>query len=294
MSRDTQTESVSPEMQSDSESVSMVSQLREFARNYEFITGGLYLYTIVLILFLWAPLVVVVFLSFASNPTAVFPFEGFTLEHFQATALNEAVLLSGFTSIQVAFVSASIATVLGVLASFGVVRIQFRFKNLFVTVGLLPMIIPGVIFGTSFFIFFNTFFDNSTGFLPLVLAHSAYGFPFVLLAVLARLYTFDESLEECARDLGATPLETFRDITFPIIRPAIGAGFLFAFIRSFEDFTRALFISGQLDILTIEMFSLINQGGTIPMNVVSTIILIGVTVVLVIVMSLGDVVRYVS
>ncbi len=270
------------------------TRIREFVTERDFVADGLYLYTVLLVLFLWVPLVIIIFLSFAENPTAVFPFEGFTLKHFGATAVNEKLIRSTFTSVQLAAVSASVATVLGVLASFGVVRYEFRFKNLFVTAGLLPMIVPGVVFGTSFFIFFNTLLSDSTGFLPLVIAHSAYGFPFVLLAVLTRLYAFDESLEECARDLGATVPETFRDITFPIIRPAVAAGFLFAFIRSFEDYTRALFISGQLDVLTIEMFSLINQGGTIAMNVVSTIILVLVTVVLAVAMKLGDVVDHVT
>lgn len=294
MSGDATTEAVGRDTTSRSRIEGFVARVEDTVREYDFLAGGLYLYTALLVLFLWAPLVVVVFLSFAENPTAVFPFEGFTLEHFGATALNEKLILSAFTSFQIAVVSASIATVLGVLASFGVVRYDFRFKSLFVTIGILPMIIPGVIFGTSFFIFFNSLVDDSTGFFPLVLAHSAYGFPFVLLAVLARLYTFDESLEECARDLGATPFETFRDITFPIIRPAIGAGFLFAFIRSFEDFTRALFISGQVDVITIEMFSLMNQGGTIPMNVVSTIILVAVAAVLVVAMNLGNIVDHVT
>ncbi|WP_256301592.1 ABC transporter permease [Haloarchaeobius salinus] len=257
-------------------------------------TGLFYAYTILLVLFLWLPLGVVIFLSFAENASNVFPFQGFTLEHFTATAVNASLLEAAFMSIQVAVLSASIATVLGILASFGIVRYDFRFKSLFMTSSLLPLIIPGVIFGTSFFIFFNTLLGDSTGFFPLVLAHSAYGFPFALLAVLSRLHTFDESLEESARDLGASVPETFWEITFPIIRPAIAAGFLFAFIRSFEDYTRALFVSGQIDVLTIEMFSLINQGGTIAMNVVSTIILIVSIIGLMAAMFLGDVVDHVT
>jgi len=270
------------------------ARLDEAIREHNLTSRLFYSYTVLLVLFLWLPLVIVVFLSFAENPTAVFPFEGFTFEHFTATAANENLIESAFVSLQVATVSATLATMLGVLASFGIARYDFRLKGLFVTSSILPLIIPGVIFGTSFFIFFDTLLDSGTGFVPLVLAHSAYGFPFALLAVLSRLYTFDESLEEGARDLGATVPETFWDITFPIIRPAIAAGFLFAFIRSFEDFTRALFISGQLDVLTIEMFSLINQGGTVPMNVVSTLILAVVTVAVLVAMSIGNVVGHVT
>lgn len=271
-----------------------VSRVGTVIRDHNLTSWVFLLYTVGVVLFLWVPLIVVVFLAFAENPTNIFPFQGFTLEHFAATALNQSLIESAWVSIQVATVAASLATVLGVLASFGIVRYDFRFKNLFLTSSLLPLIIPGVIFGASFFIFFNTVVGDSTGFIPLVLAHSAYGFPFALLAVLSRLHTFDESLEESARDLGATVPESFRDITFPIIRPAIAAGFLFAFIRSFEDYTRALFVSGQLDVITIEMFSLINRGGTIPMNVVSTIILTVAAVGILVAMFVGDLVDHVA
>ena len=269
-------------------------RLRERLDADSLVTNGFYLYTALLVLFLWTPLLIVVFLSFAENSTAIFPFEGFTLRHYAATALNERLIEAALMSIQIATVSASGATVLGVLASFGIVRYKFRFKGAFVTAGLLPLVIPGVIFGASLLIFYNTILDSSTGFWPLVLAHSVYGFPFVMLAVLSRLYTFDESLEESARDLGADLPRAFWDITFPIIRPAIGAGFLFAWIRSFEDFMRALFISGTLNVLTIEMFSLIRFGRTAPINVVSSIIFVLIAVVLVVAMRLGNVVDYVS
>lgn len=259
---------------------------------YALFTRGLYLYTALLVLFLWTPLVVVVFLSFAQNPFSIFPFEGFTLEHYAATALNERLVRTAGTSAQIATISATFATVIGVLASFGIVRYQFAFRRLFLTVGLLPLIIPGVVFGASFFIFFNTFVDNSTGFWPVVIAHTAYGFPFVLLAVMSRLVTFDRSLEECARDLGADVPQTFRDVTFPIIRPAIVAGFLFAWIRSFEDFMRALFVSGTMNVLTIEMFSLINFGRTVPVNVVSTIIFFLVAVVILLALNANRLVAF--
>lgn len=271
---------------------SLVSSLTALDTRFELFSRGLYIYTALLVLFLWAPLVVVVFLSFAVNPTSVFPFEGFTLGHYAATALNARLLRTAGTSAQIATISASFATVIGVLASFGIVRYRFAFRRLFLTVGLLPLIIPGVVFGASFFIFFNTFVDNSTGFWPVVIAHTAYGFPFVLLAVMSRLVTFDRSLEECARDLGADVSQAFWDVTFPLIRPAIIAGFLFAWIRSFEDFMRALFISGTMNVLTIEMFSLINFGQVIPMNVVSTIIFVLVAVGLVVAMYAGRVVEF--
>lgn len=268
--------------------------LTELNNRFALLRKGFYVYTAAMIVFLWIPLLVVVYLSFSVNPTGVFPFRGLTLGHYASTAVNEALLRAAMTSIQIATISATFATTLGVLASFGVVRYQFRVRRLFVTVGLLPMIIPGVVFGASFYIFFNTFIKNSTGFWPVVFAHTAYGFPFVLLAVMSRLFNFDRSLEECARDLGADVPATFRDVTFPLIRPAIIAGFLFAWIRSFEDYMRVLFIAGPMNVMTTEMYSLIHFGRVVPMNVVSTIIFVLVAVVLILAMNAGNVADYVT
>ena len=106
--------------------------------------------------------------------------------------------------------------------------------------------------------------------------------------------TFDESLEEAARDLGAGPLETFRDVTLPIVAPAVGAGFLFAWIRSFEDFIRAFFVKGTMDVLTTAMFSMIKYGAAPKMNAISSFIVFVIAVVLAVAMNLGNVTGYVA
>lgn len=144
-------------------------------------------------------------------------------------------------------------------------------------------------------IYFRTLLDLTPGFLTVVLTHSVYGFPFVLLVVTARLYTFDRSLEEAARDLGADPITTFRDVTLPIIAPAVGAGFLFAWIRSFEDYIRALFLTGPTtDVLTIWMFSRIKQLDAPELNAVSSLIVFFVAIALAVAMNVGNVTGYVA
>ena len=129
----------------------------------------------------------------------------------------------------------------------------------------------------------------------MVLAHSLYGLPFVLLIVSARLYTFDESLEEAARDLGADPFTTFRDITLPMIAPAVGAGFLFAWIRSFEDFIRALFLTNiNAPVITQWMFQQIEELNAPKLNPVATMIVAIIAVALAIAMNVGNVTGYVA
>lgn len=256
--------------------------------------GGLYLTAGLLLVFLWIPLFVMITLSFMENASTLFPFEGFTLAHYAATFTDAGLMGSLWHSVQIATLAATIATVLGVLASFALARFSFHLKEVYRTFGILPMVIPGVVLGIALLIYFRTLLGLTPGFHTIVLTHSIYGFPFVLLMVTARLYTFDRSLEEAARDLGAGPIETFRDVTLPIVAPAIGAGFLFAWIRSFEDFIRAFFVRGTMDILTTTMFSMIKYGTAPKMNAISSFIVLVIGVVLAIAMNVGNVPGYIT
>lgn len=256
--------------------------------------GVLYLTVIAVLVFLWIPLTVMGILSFTVNASTFFPFQGFTLAHYAATFSDGGLMLALFNSVQIATLSAVIATVLGVLASFALARYGFPFKEVYRTFGILPMIIPGVVLGIALLMYFQTLLGLVPGFLTVVLTHSVYGFPFVLLIVTARLYTFDEALEEAARDLGADPLTTFRDITLPVIGPAIGAGFLFAWIRSFEDFIRVHFVKGTFDVLTTSMFGMIKHGAAPKMNAISSFIVFVIAVVLAVAMNVGNVTKYVA
>ena len=259
--------------------------------------GGLYGFAVVMMLFLWLPLLVIIFLSFVESPSVVSP-GGFTLSNYGGLAGDASLHSSVVTSFAIATLSAIIATVLGVLASFALTRYRFKFRELYRTFGIIPMIVPGVILGVGLRFYFQEMPGVDPSFLGTVLTHSLYGIPFVLLIVTARLYTFDETLEEAARDLGADPLTTFRDVTFPVIAPAIGAGFLFAWVRSFEDFIRALFVSGiSTTPLTQWMFGKITKASAenlLTLNAVSTLVVLGIAVALAIAMNVGNVSGYVA
>ncbi len=263
----------------------------------QLLQAGLYGFAGLMLLFLWVPLLFIGFLSFVESPTLL-PFEGFTLENYQGLAGNETLRSSVLTSFSIATLSAVIATVLGVLASFAITRYRFPLRELYRTFGIVPMIVPGVILGVGLRFYFQLVIDIGPSFFATVLTHSLYGLPFVLLIVTARLYTFDESLEEAARDLGADPLTTFRDVTLPIIAPAVGAGFLFAWVRSFEDYIRALFVSGiDTTPLTEWMFGKITKASAdnlLTLNAVSTLVVLAIAVALAVAMNLGNVTGYVA
>ena len=255
-----------------------------------------------LLVFLWIPLAVMIFLSFAENASTLFPFEGWTLVHYQATFADGTLITSVLNSVQIATYAATIATVIGVLMSFALARYVFPLKQTFRTFGILPMVIPGVVLGIALLIYYRTLLSELPvigdafvpGFWTVVITHSVYGIPFVVLIVTARMYTFDESLEEAARDLGADPITTFRDVTFPIIAPAIGAGFLFAWIRSFEDFIRVWFVKGTFDVLTTKMFGMIKHGAAPKMNAISSLIVFAIAIGLALAMNFGNVTGYVA
>jgi len=258
------------------------------------LTYGLYLIAAGLLVFLWIPLLVMVALSFMVNTSTLFPYKGVTLSNYAATFADSSLMMALFHSVQIATIAAFIATVLGVLASFALARYDFPYKELYRTLGILPMVIPGVIMGIALLMYFRSLLSVTPGFWTVVVTHSVYGFPFVLLLVTARLYTFDRSLEEAARDLGADPLTTFRDVTLPILAPAVGAGFLFAWIRSFEDFIRAFFVKGTMNVLTTSMFSMIKYGTAPKMNAISSFIVFVIAIALVVAMNLGNVTEYVA
>lgn len=253
----------------------------------------LYAFTAATLVFLWLPLAVMIFLSVAENSSTIFPFDGFTLEHMRASLSDPLIVGSVINSLFVATVSATIATVVGVLASFALARYEFPWKDAYRMWLVTPMIIPGIVLGLGLLVFFNTILGMDLSLFTIILTHSLYGLPFVVLIVSSRLYAFDNSVEEAARDLGADQWETFWDVTFPIVRPAVMAGTVFAFIRSFEDFIRAFMVQGTENVLTVTMFGLIKYNSSAKMNAISTIIIFVIAILLALGMNLGAVSEHV-
>ncbi|MFC6988781.1 ABC transporter permease [Haloplanus sp. GCM10025708] len=251
-------------------------------------------WTALVLVFLWVPLVFIVALSVAENASTLFPFEGVTLAHYRATLGDEELLRSVANSFSVATLAAVTATAVGVPGSVALVRYDFPLSGAFRVGVVLPMVVPGVVLGIGLLIYLRSVLDVAPGFAATVLTHAVYGLPFVVLLVSARLATFDESLEEAARDLGASPVEAFRDVTLPAVAPAVAAGFLFAWVRSFEEFVRAYFVSGTMDVLTTTMYAMLAYGTAPKLNVIATLVLLVLAVVLAVAMNVGDVVGAVT
>ena len=182
-------------------------------------------------------------------------------------------------TIRVAFLSATIATVLGTMAAIVLVRRgRFFGRTLFTGMIMAPLVMPEVITGLSLLLLFVAIgFDR--GFWTVTLAHISFSMCFVAVVVQSRLVTFDRSLEEAALDLGAPPLKAFFLVTLPIIFPAVAAGWMLAFTLSLDDLVIASFTTGPgATTLPMRIYSQVRLGVTPEINAISTLMIAVVTV----------------
>ena len=195
------------------------------------------------------PLVFVIWLSFFAQEIPSFPPDGYSLRWFFAIA-DHKVFAQGFVlSLQVGCLATVLGLVLGVPASLVVVRYPFKGRNIANGLLLAPLIVPGVVLGTSLYVFqieteIATGYPMMGSFWGLVLAHTLIVIPWTMRLVTANLQGLDRSIEEAASNLGATPLTTFYRVTLPMIRPGIVAAALFGFVNSFGNLEMSLFLVG--------------------------------------------------
>jgi putrescine transport system permease protein len=180
---------------------------------------------------------------------------------------------AAWVTLRVAFLSATVATILGTLAAVTLVRFgRFKGRMLFSGMVYAPLVMPDVIMGLSLLLLFVSM-GLARGFWTVVLAHVTVSMCFVAVVVQSRLVTFDRSLEEAAEDLGCPPLKTFWLITLPIILPAIVAGWMLAFTLSLDDLVLASFATGPgATTLPMKIYSQVRLGVTPEINAVSSIL----------------------
>ncbi|HEV7416571.1 MAG TPA: ABC transporter permease subunit, partial [Tianweitania sediminis] len=181
---------------------------------------------------------------------------------------------AAWVTLQVALVSATVATVLGTLAALALTRYtRFRGRILFSGMVFAPLVMPEVITGLSLLLLFVAI-GLDRGMLTVTLAHITFAMCFVAVVVQSRLLTFDRSLEEAAMDLGATPVKTFFAITLPVIAPAIISGWMLAFTLSLDDLVIASFTSGPgATTLPMKIYSQVRLGVTPEINAICTILI---------------------
>jgi len=195
------------------------------------------------LLFLMAPILVIVPLAFNADPYFTYPMPGVSLRWFADIWENPIWIEAIRNSVVVAVAATAIATTLGTVAALGLSRKDLPGKGLITALLVSPMIIPVIITAVGSYFFYSQL-GLANSLLGIVLAHAALGTPFVVITVTATLVGFDQSLTRAARNLGASPARAFLQITIPLVWPGILSGALFAFATSFDEVVTVLFLGG--------------------------------------------------
>jgi spermidine/putrescine transport system permease protein len=227
-------------------------------------------FSVLVLAYLFLPVVVVVIFSF-NNPAGRFNFawQGFTLEAWLNPCAPAGMCDSVLLSLKIGLLATVVATVLGTLLAFGLVRHRFRGRAAVSLLVFLPMATPEVVMGASLL----TLFVNlgvQTGFGTILIAHILFNVSFVVVTVKARLAGLDSRLEEAAMDLYANEWQTFRRITLPLAAPGIFAGALLAFALSFDDFIITNFNSGNTITFPMFVWGAAQRGVPPQVNVIGT------------------------
>jgi len=209
-------------------------------------TGALALYFWVFVVFLFAPLVVLLIFSLNTSPTPTLPLTGFSTRWFHEAFSNATLTGALVRSIAIAVISALLATGLGIAASLGLLVLRGRAAALALTVLLLPLVVPYICLAVGLLILVQQF-GAGPSLIAVVLGHCVIVLPFAILVIMPRLRSLDPAMNEAAEDLGASPFAALRLITLPLLAPALVSSGIICFVTSFDEFAIASFLapSGQ-------------------------------------------------
>ena len=244
------------------------------------------LYVGLILLFLYAPVLVMVVFSFNSGGS-VWVFEGFSFDWYKSIVFNSTMLEALERTLIVAILSSTISTVLGTAAAVGIMALRSRLANRIVmTATNIPMMNADIVTGVSLmllFVFVGKLFGltESLGFLTVLAAHITFNLPYVILSVMPRLKATDKSLQEAALDLGCTPIQAFFKVVIPSISTGIYTGLIMAFTLSLDDFVISYFTCGHYQTMPIVIYNMTKKTVTPDVYALSTLIFISVFVLLV-------------
>jgi len=229
-------------------------------------------YVGVFFVFLFAPILLVVVFSFNSQ-RSLQNFEGVSLQWYRAFLENESLRGSLIASLEIAFVTMVVGTVLGTLLAFGLVRARSRWSGSANVLMLVPLVTPEIVAGVSAFLLF-TQVGMRLSLVTITLAHITFSISYVTVVVRARLAALNPEVEQAAMDLGATRLDTLRLVVLPALWPAVVAAGLLVFALSFDDFVLSYFTTGESpQPLPVRIWSAIRFGVTPTINAIGTLML---------------------
>jgi spermidine/putrescine transport system permease protein len=237
-------------------------------------------WTAAVFVFLYVPIVVLVVYSFNASRLNIV-WQGFTLDWYARVWANGPLLRAAQNSLVIAGISTVLSVVLGTAGAWLLHRYRFRGAGAIQTLTAIPMVMPEILMGISLLIFFAAA-GLPLGFSTVVIGHVTFSFPFVLVAVQARLRGLDPAMEEAALDLGATPLRAFWLVIVPCLRPAIIAGGLMAFSLSWDELIVTFFTTNAASAtLPIRVFGMAKVGLNPMLNALSAIFVLATAAVVI-------------
>jgi spermidine/putrescine transport system permease protein len=204
--------------------------------------GLMHGYFLVLVVFLYAPLVVLVIFAFNDSTVPTLPLSGFTTRWFHQAFSNADLTGSARRSLELAAMDGVLATVLGVMAAAGLAARRVFLRSVITTVLLLPLVVPYIVLAVGLVILLHQL-GITTSLTAVLAGHIVISLPYSVLVILPRLRLLDASINEAARDLGASELWAFVLVTLPLLAPALASSFLIAFTISFDEFAIASFLA---------------------------------------------------
>jgi len=237
------------------------------------------LYYVLLVVLLYLPIGVLFLFSVNNGIVFSFPLKGITDHWYRDMVKNGELVAALRNSVAVAISSSLAATALGTAAAIALARFEFKGKAVFLTIALMPLLVPFLILGVALLILFAALqIDRSL--VTVAIAHTVVSLPYTLLILMARLVGFDPKLEEAAQDLGATYPYTLGRVILPLIAPAMLAAWLLAFTVSFDEFVLASFLNSGKPTLPVYIFGQLRFANRFPQVVALAVLVMVLSIIL--------------
>ncbi|MBU5334437.1 ABC transporter permease [Anaerocolumna aminovalerica] len=248
---------------------------------------GQKLYIALILLFLYAPIFILIVLSF-NNSKSRSKWGGFTFKWYVELFKNDSIMNALYTTLIIAFLSALIATIIGTAASVGMNSMRKVPRTILMGISNIPMLNADIVTGISLMVLFLAF-NYTLGFSSVLMSHITFNIPYVILSVMPKLKQLNKSTYEAALDLGASPSYAFYKVVLPEIFPGVLSGFLLSFTMSLDDFVITHFTRGNsIDTLSTKIYAEVRKGIKPEMYALSTLLFTSVLILLIIVNRRND------
>jgi len=245
---------------------------------------GKWVYAGLIYTFMYLPIILLIIYSF-NNSRYRGNWEGFTLNWYKELFRDRGIMDALRNTLLIAVASSVSATVLGTMAAIGIYAMKPKLKNFMVNMTYLPVTYPEIVIGVSLLALYVGI-GLPLGFWSIILSHITFCVPFVVIAVLPKLYQLNPNLEEAAMDLGATPSQAFWKVILPEIMPGVMTGMLLSFTLSLDDFLISFFTTGSgVNTLAIKIYSMTKVGVTPKINALTTIIFVTIFLLLLVIQA---------